>query len=69
MRRAAKFKQADVERAIRASVAAGLEIKAVEIAVDGSVRVLTHGGQPGVALNENDDWVDLAGSTQDHRRA
>lgn len=47
----------------------GLTIEAVEITVDGAVRVLTRRPLPGVALNDDDSWVDLAGQTQDHGRA
>lgn len=63
------FKQCDVERACRGVRATGLNIEAVEISVDGAIRVLTSRPSPGVALNDDMNWVDLAGATQDHRRA
>lgn len=63
------FKQCDVERAIRGVQALGLTVEAVEISADGAIRVLTRRPLPGVALNDDDDWVNLAGETTDHRRA
>lgn len=63
------FKQTDLERAIRAATAGGLVVKAVEIAVDGALRILTAPKETGVGVNDDDDWVSLAGSTQDPRRA
>lgn len=63
------FKQSDLERACRSVIACGLKVEAVEIAVDGSLRVLTSRPAPGVALNDDEDWVALAGTAQDHGRA
>lgn len=63
------FKQSDIERLIRGAQALGLTVEAVEIAADGAIRVLTRRPLPGVALNDDDDWVNLAGETTDHRRA
>lgn len=65
----AAFKQIDVERAIRSVEARGLKVEAVEIAVDGAIRVLTSRPRLGVALNDDDDWVSLAGATTDLGRA
>lgn len=69
MTRAASFKQSDVERLVRAAKAADLIVEAVEIAVDGAIRVLTRRPAGGVPVNDDADWVTLAGETQDHRRA
>lgn len=49
--------------------AAGLSIEAVEITVDGAPRVLTHRPAPGVAVNDDLDWVSLAGETKAVGRA
>lgn len=46
---------------IERATAAGLTVEAVEISVDGCPRVLTRRPTPGVALNDDTDWVDLAG--------
>ena len=51
------------------AVSKGLPIEAVEITVDGHPRILTRRPAPGVALNDDTSWVDLAGETQDHGRA
>lgn len=63
------FKHADVQRLIRAATAAGLVVEAVEIAVDGALRVLTARPTRGVAVNDDGDWVSDAGAPQDHGRA
>lgn len=47
----------------------GLAIEAVEISVDGCPRILTRRPAPGVALNDDDDWVSLAGETEAAGRA
>lgn len=39
-RTAAKFKQADVTRAVRAAVKAGIEVRSVEIAADGKISIV-----------------------------
>lgn len=59
----------EVDLLIERAAAHGLTIEAVEITVDGGVRILTQRPSPGVALNDDDSWVDLAGQTQDHGRA
>lgn len=70
MTRVASFRQSDVERLVRAAAAGGLIIEAVEVAVDGAIRVLTRRpAESGVPVNDDADWVTLAGATQDHRRA
>lgn len=60
---------AQIDLLIARAQAAGLTIEAVEISVDGAPRVLTRRPSPGVAVNDDDDWVTLAGATQDHGRA
>lgn len=50
-----------IDLLIQRAVAAGLTIEAVEISVDGCPRILTRRPAPGVALNDDMDWVDLAG--------
>jgi len=41
MTRAAAFKLSDIQRAVKAVQAAGLKVHAVEVAPDGTIRVLT----------------------------
>ena len=67
MTRRALVSQIDV--LIERAQALGLTIEAVEITVDGCPRILTRRPPPGVALNDDESWVDLAGQTQDHGRA
>jgi hypothetical protein len=67
--RRAQVRQADVDLLIGRAAACGLSIEAVEITVDGSVRILTRRPPPGVALNDDVSWVDLAGNSTDHGRA
>ena len=55
------FRQADLERAIRGAQAVGLDVRAVEIGRDGAIRVLTRRPATDVAVNDDDDWVSLAG--------
>ena len=55
------FRKSDVERAIRAVLAGGLEVQAVEIGRDGALRVLTRRPAPGLPVNDDEDWVSLAG--------
>ena len=47
----ARFTQADMRRAISAAVAAGLEVRSVKIAADGSIVVNTE-----AATITQDDW-------------
>lgn len=54
---------------IARALEAGLSVEAVEISVDGSPRILTRRPPPGVALNDDQDWTDLAGETQAAGRA
>lgn len=63
------FRRADVKRAIKSVQASGLAVKSVEFAVDGALRVLTGPVSPGVAVNDDDDWVIYSGAAQDDRRA
>jgi len=55
------FRQSDLERAIRGAQAVGLEVQAVEIGRDGAIRVLTRRPGGDVAVNDDEDWVRLAG--------
>lgn len=55
------FRQSDLERAIRGAQAVGLEVQAVEIGRDGAIRVLTRRPAGDVAVNDDEDWVRLAG--------
>jgi hypothetical protein len=50
-RRPATFKQGDVTRALRATVAAGIEIRRVEIGADGKIVVVTGAPEPSEATN------------------
>jgi hypothetical protein len=59
----------DADLLIERAQAHGLTVEAVEITVDGAVRVLTHRPAPGVALNDDHDWVTLAGETKAAGRA
>lgn len=58
-----------IDLLIERAQAAGLPIEAVEISVDGCPRILTRRPSPGVALNDDVDWVDLAGETKAAGRA
>lgn len=57
MRRTAKFKQADVERAIRSARAAGVKVETVEIVVDG-VTIRLSGERCDKAGNPWDEVLD-----------
>lgn len=59
----------EIDTLIERALARGLTIEAVEITVDGHPRVLTGRPASGVALNDDESWVDLAGETQDYGRA
>lgn len=59
----------EIDTLIERALAKGLTIEAVEMTVDGCPRILTRRPSPGVALNDDESWVDLAGETQDHGRA
>lgn len=69
MSKRAKPLCAQIDLLIERAQAHGLTVEAVEITVDGAPRILTQRPLPGVGLNDNDDWVALAGQTQDHGRA
>lgn len=69
MTRRSAFRVADVDRLVQRVTALGLNVEAVEITVDGAVRVLTRRPPPGAAVNDDDDWVSLAGQTKDLGRA
>jgi hypothetical protein len=61
----AAFKASDVRRVLAWVQSSGLSVEAVEITVDGSLRVLTTRPQAGVAVNQNEDWVSHAGAKTD----
>lgn len=63
------FRQCDVERLVRSAVAVGLTVEAVEISPEGAIRVLTTRPAPGVPVNDDRNWIDLAGQTTAHARA
>lgn len=69
MTKRAAVRWTDIDKLVERAAACGLTVEAVEITVDGALRVLTRRPAPGVALNDDDDWVTLAGQTQDHGRA
>jgi hypothetical protein len=58
-----------IDLLIERAQAHGLTIEAVEISVDGAPRVLTRRPVGGVALNDDVDWVTLAGETKAAGRA
>lgn len=61
---------AQIDLLIERAKACGLSVEAVEITVDGVPRVLTRRPSQGVGIaNDDGDWVDLAGQTQDLGRA
>lgn len=59
------FRAADVRRVLAWIQSSGLSVEAVEITVDGSLRVLTTRPSPAVAVNQNEDWVAHAGQETD----
>jgi len=44
-RRPLPFRQADVERAVKAALSAGLVVGTVEVTQSGTIRVITSGGE------------------------
>jgi len=56
MTKPTRFTQADVERAIRAAKAVGIEHPAVEIYPDGRIRLLTAPHGPKKALSPFEEW-------------
>jgi hypothetical protein len=59
----------EIDALIGCAEARGLTVEAVEITIDGAVRVLTRRPSTGVALNDDVSWVDLAGETKAAGRA
>lgn len=60
---------AQIDMLIDRAMAAGLPVEGVEIGVDGCPRVLTRRPVQGVAVNDDLDWVTLAGQANDYGRA
>lgn len=50
------FRQADLERVLRAAAAAGLEVLRTEVAPDGRIIVIHERGGRSSSLNSFDDW-------------
>jgi len=48
------FKEADVKRALRATIAAGIEVLRVEIVNDGRIVIVTSSGAPAAAVDDLD---------------
>jgi hypothetical protein len=57
-RRAASFTASDVTRAVKATVAAGLDVERVEVQPDGTIAVITKGQEAGGNrdLSPLDQW-------------
>lgn len=57
-RRAANFTASDVTRAVKATVAAGLDVDRVEVQSDGTIAVITKGQENGnkSELSDFDKW-------------
>ena len=53
---AARFKQVEISRAIRALQAAGVRVGGVEIDVNGKIRILSESAAPTKAGNSWDDF-------------
>lgn len=63
-------RQVDIKRAIRAAIAAGMAPGSFTVEIgDGSIRLLPANESRADAINDDQDWTDLAGETQAARRA
>lgn len=60
---------AKIDLLIERAIALGLTVEAVEISPEGAPRILTRRPTPGVAVNDDQSWVDLAGTTETTGRA
>jgi hypothetical protein len=55
-RRASTFRQSDVERALKAARSAGLTVGGVEVAPDGTIRVMVADGRESGPATPYDEW-------------
>ena len=55
-RRPSTFRQADVERAVKAALSAGLVVGTVEVTQSGTIRVITSGGVEPPPKSPFDEW-------------
>lgn len=55
-RRPSHFRQADVERTVKAARAAGLPIGGLEVAPDGTIRIITAEARESVPASPFDQW-------------
>jgi hypothetical protein len=60
----APFRASDISRAWRAVESVGGIVRAVEIAPDGTLRLLTDPSTTVPASNDDQDWVALAGQAE-----
>lgn len=56
MSKPARFTQADLKRAISATLSCGLSIKSARIKPNGEIEILPATGKP---AHDNDEWADL----------
>jgi hypothetical protein len=50
------FRQSDATRAVRAVVAAGLQVRAVEISTDGTIKVIPGAPENGCKESGGNEW-------------
>jgi hypothetical protein len=56
-RGSSKFRQSDVTRALKAAVAAGIDVAGYEIGADGSIRVTVRRSAESLPANPLDEWM------------